>query len=179
VNGKVAAQGKVDTIIGDYLRPSVEVKRKSVVSRYGIELFEGGTYRPTELEAASAIYFLEKCEIRIRIGAKDGFAMAALVVRVFDELGSLVSSLNSTEEGVEAFSLGPSHTFVYPIQRMSLMPGRYSVSVFVYRPHDPTKYLEADSFFEFEVLPALVPGGALPYTKEHGIARFVDGCALV
>jgi lipopolysaccharide transport system ATP-binding protein len=178
VNGRVAAHGNVETMIADYLRPSVDVKRQSVVSKYGIELFEAGMYRPGELEPAAGIYFLDPCEVRIRIGAKDGFAMTGLVVRVFDELGALVSSLNSTEEGIEAFSMGPSQTFVYPIPKMSLMPGRYSVSVFVYRPHDGTKYLEADSFFEFEVLPALIPGGMLAYTKEHGIARFVDGCTL-
>jgi lipopolysaccharide transport system ATP-binding protein len=178
VNGKVAAQGDVDKIIGDYLRPTSDVKQRSVVSKFGIELFEAGIYRTDEPDPAPAVYFLDSCEIRVRIGARQGFAMAALVVRVFDELGALVSSLNSAEEGIEAFFMGPNHTFIYPIRRMSLMPGRYSVSVFVYRPHDGTKYLEADGFFEFEVLPAVVPGGMLAYTKEHGVARFVEGCTL-
>ena len=128
---------------------------------------------------ASVVYFLQPCEIRIRIGSqKSSFAMAALVVHVFDEYGALVSCLNSTEEGIEAFTMGAEHTFVYPVKAMSLMPGRYTVSVFVHRPHDATKYLEADSFFDFEVLPALVPGGMLPYTRDHGVARFVDGCRL-
>ena len=179
VNGAVAAQGSVDPIIGAYLKPSSDVRRESVVSRHGIRLFEAGLYRDSGSEHVGSIYFLESCEIRIRIGSESGFQMAALVVRVFDELGSLVSSLNSTEEGIEAFTLGGSHTFVYPISEMSLMPGRYSVSVFVYRPHDATKYLEADSFFDFEVLPAAVPRGLLAYTKEHGVARFVDGCRVL
>jgi hypothetical protein len=61
---------------------------------------------------------------------------------------------------------------------MSLMPGRYSVSIYVHKPHDGTRYLEAESFFDFEVLPALVPGGLLPYNEGHGIARFVDGCRV-
>jgi hypothetical protein len=105
--------------------------------------------------------------------------MGALVVHVFDDLGTHVSSLNSTEEGIEAFTLGPSQTFIYRIQKMSLMPGRYSVSVFVHRPHDATKYLEAESTFDFEVLPAAVPGGLFPYTSNHGVARFVDACVVV
>ena len=89
-----------------------------------------------------------------------------------------MSSLNSCEEGVEAFTLGPDQTFLYPVPSMSLMPGRYSVSIFVYRPHDGTKYMEADSFFEFEVLEALIPDGTVPYSRHHGVARFVNGCTL-
>jgi lipopolysaccharide transport system ATP-binding protein len=178
VRGAVAAQGDVNEIIGEYLKPAGAIQQKSVLSRHGIELFEAGLYRQAETQQAGVVYFLQPCQIRVRIGAKDGFPMAALVVRVFDELGSLVSSLNSTEEGIEAFLMGADHTFVYPISQMTLMPGRYTVSIFVYRPHDGTKYLEADSFFDFEVLPALVPGGMLAYTKDHGVARFVDGCEL-
>jgi lipopolysaccharide transport system ATP-binding protein len=178
LKGAIAAQGPVDTIINEYLKVTGEATRASVVSRYGIELYEAGIYAPPSLAPRAVVYFLQPCEIRIRIGAKDGFTMAALVVHVFDELGNHVSSLNSTEEGVEAFTMGSEHTFVYPIRRMTLMPGRYTVSIFVHRPHDPTKYLEADTFFEFEVLPAVVPGGMLPYTKDHGVTRFVDSCHL-
>ena len=178
VRGAVAGQGDVDTIINQYLKPVGDAKHESVVSRHGIELYEAGLYPGPNEPAVPVVYFLQPCEIRIRIGAKQGFAMAALVVHVFDELGTHVSSLNSTEEGVEAFTMGPEQTFTYPISKMSLMPGRYTVSILVHRPHDSTKYLEADNFFDFEVLPALVPGGMQPYSKNHGVARFVDGCSV-
>ena len=179
VKGGVAFQGSVDTAIGEYLKPVANTVRKSVVSRWGIELFEGGIYEVDAEPVLTAAYFMQRYEIRIRLGSQEPFAMAGLVVRVFDELGSLVSSLNSCEEGVDAFTLTQSHTFVYPISRMSLMPGRYSVSVFIYRPHDPTKYLEAEDFFAFEVLPTVLSGGMLAYTPDHGVARFVDGCRLI
>ena len=176
VKGAVAANGPVNEIISEYLKPANDVRRSSVVSRHGIELFEAGLY--TDSQPTGVVYFLQACEIRVRIGARDGFPLAALVVHVFDELGTMVSALNSNEEGVDAFTMGPEHTFVYPVSRMSLMPGRYTVSIYVHRPHDGTRYLEADSYFDFEVLPALVPGGLLPYTHSHGVARFVDGCSL-
>jgi lipopolysaccharide transport system ATP-binding protein len=150
-----------------------------VKSRYGLELYEAGLYAGESEEKVGFVYFLQACEIRIRVGAPDGFPMAGLVVRVFDELGVLVSSLNSPEEGIEPFTMGPSHTFTYSVPEMSLMPGRYSVSVFVYRPHDPTRYLEAENCFEFEVFPAVTPGGLLAYTKDHGVTRFVSGCKLL
>jgi lipopolysaccharide transport system ATP-binding protein len=178
VNGAVASQGSVDSMIGHYMKPAQETSKATVTSRYGIELYEAGLYHGAGGEPSAVVYFLQPCEIRVRIGAPGGFDQAALVVHVFDELGSLVSSLNSTEEGIEAFTLRGERTFVYPVARMSLLPGRYTVSVHVHRPHDATRYLEADSYFGFEVLPAVVPGGMLPYTKEHGVARFVEGCRL-
>ena len=178
VNGAVAAQGEVDSIIGQYMKPVEETVKSTVTSRYGIKLYAAGLFQGDSEEPSRLVYFLQPCEIRIRIGAPNGFDQAALVVHVFDELGTHVSSLNSTEEGVEAFTLGAEHTFVYPVRHMSLMPGRYTVSIAVHRPHDATKYLEADSFFGFEVLPAVVPGGMLAYTESHGVARFVDGCRV-
>ncbi|HUP08742.1 MAG TPA: ABC transporter ATP-binding protein [Caldimonas sp.] len=180
VRGRVDSQGPVDGIINQYLKPERENRRAAVHSKHGLRLFSAGLYRAGGGEEAdNVVYFLDPCEIRVRISAPRGFASTALVVHVFDELGNHVSSLNSTEEGVEAFTLEGPRTFVYPVSRMSLMPGRYTVSIMVHRPHDATRYLDADSYFEFEVLPALVPGGLLPYTKDHGVARFVDGCRVI
>ena len=178
VAGSVASQGSVESVISQYLEPAVHQRQASVVSSYGIQLFEAGMYLPAETSPTRAVYFQDPCEIRIRIGSQGGVEQAGLVVRVFDDLGLLVSSLNSCEEGVEAFTLGPDQTFRYPVPAMSLMPGRYSVSIFVYRPHDGTKYMEADSFFEFEVLEALIPDGTVPYSRHHGVARFVNGCTV-
>ena len=176
--GRVVSQGSVDSIIAQYMNPTGGSGHALVTSRHGITLFEASVYDPGGESPRGAVHFLEPCEIRVRIGAANRFPMAALVVHVYDELGMLVSSLNSTEEGIAAFTMGAEHTFVYPVSTMSLMPGRYSVSILVHRPHDPQKYLEADNFFDFEVLSALVPGGLLPYTHSHGVARFVDGCRL-
>ena len=176
--GRVVSQGSVDSIIAQYMNPANGSGRSLVTSRHGISLYDAAVYDEAGDSPRGAVHFMEPCQIRVRIGAPAGFAMAALVVHVYDELGGLVSSLNSTEEGIAAFTMGPEHTFVYPIGKMTLMPGRYFVSVLVHRPHDATKYLEADNFFDFEVLPAVLPGGLLPYTRSHGVARFVDGCRL-
>ena len=67
---------------------------------------------------------------------------------------ALVSSLNSTEEGIAGLhAWAREHTFVYPIGSDDPDARPIFVSVFVHRPHDATKYLEADNFFDFEVLP--------------------------
>jgi lipopolysaccharide transport system ATP-binding protein len=178
-NGTVKTQGDVETVIGEYLKPNESALRSSVVSKYGIELHDAGIYAPSGRDPLAVVYFLEPCEVRIRMSAAQGFAMAALVVRVYDDLGALVSTFCSCEEGVDAFTMREERTFLFDINSMQLMPGQYSVSVYIYRPHDGQVYLEADSFFDFEVLPAVVPGGMLPYTHQHGVARIVNGCKLI
>ena len=178
-SGSVKVQGNVETVIGEYLRPNETALRSSVVSKYGIELHDAGIYAPGGTDPLAVVYFLDPCEVRIRMSAAQGFAMAALVVRVYDDLGSLVSTFCSCEEGVDAFTLTTEKTFLFNINSMQLMPGQYSVSVYIYRPHDGTVYLEADSFFDFEVLAAVVPGGMLAYTHNHGVARIVDSCKLI
>ena len=178
VGGSIAAQGDVDSIIAEYLKPSDAARTSSVISRHGIELHDAALYAGPAMESKGVVYFQEPCEIRVTIGAKQGFDKAGLVVRVYDALGLLVSSLNSVEEGIEPFRLGERHAFTYAVSRMSLLPGNYSVSVFVYRAHDSTKYLEAESYFDFQVLPALVPGGLFSYTRDHGVTRFADRCTV-
>jgi len=177
--GSVKTQGDVETVIGEYLKPNDAALRSSVVSKYGIELHDAGIYAPGASSPLEVVYFLEACEVRIRMSAAQGFAMAALVVRVYDDLGSLVTTFCSCEEGVDAFTLKEPRTFLFGIKSMQLMPGQYSVSVYIYRPHDGQVYLEADAFFRFEVLAAVVPGGMLAYTHQHGVARIVDSCHLV
>jgi len=89
VAGSVASQGSVESVISQYLEPAVHQRQASVVSSYGIQLFEAGMYLPAETSPTRAVYFQDPCEIRIRIGSQGGFEQAGLVVRVFDDLGLL------------------------------------------------------------------------------------------
>ena len=57
------------------------------------------------------------------------------------------------------------------------MPGRYTLSVFAFRPYDPAAYLSAERVRDFEVAPAVLPGGMWPYgveNRQHGLLRLAD-----
>ena len=64
VNGAVAAQGEVDSIIGQYMKPAEETVRPTVTSRYGIELYAAGLFQGDSDEPSRLVYFLQPCEIR-------------------------------------------------------------------------------------------------------------------
>jgi lipopolysaccharide transport system ATP-binding protein len=178
-NGRLRAQGPVNEIVSEYLRPVVAREESATVrSRHGIELFEARLVPKSDLKSSRPIHFDEPCELRIRIGADEPQASVAVVVRIHDEAGALVSSVCSPEEGIAPFVLGTQHTVRFDIPRMLLMPGRYFVSVFVFRPNDSTAYLEADGFTKFEVLPAVVRGGMWAYEHHHGLVRISDGGVL-
>lgn len=176
--GRVRSQGDVDTIVSEYLRPVERTARQSVMSKYGIELTDAEMLPLTGERTTRALHFDEACELKISIGARENFAMAGIVVRIHDETGTLATTLCSPEEGIDPFMLGPQQTVRFHVPHMSLMPGRYSISVYVFRPSDGTAYLEAESFSDFEVLPAVVRNGMWPYLKLHGIARIADGCSI-
>jgi lipopolysaccharide transport system ATP-binding protein len=175
-NGELKAQGPVDSIVSEYLRPATQARNGgSVKSRHGIELFDAGIVPDGHDGCQSALHFDEPCELMVRIGAAADFGVAGIVVRIHDEMGVLVSSVCSPEEGVDPSPLAADQTLRFRIPRMSLMPGRYTLGVFVYRPNDGKPYLEADAYTAFEVLPAVVRGGMWPYQHQHGVVRIADG----
>ena len=62
-----------------------------------------------------------------------------------------------------------------------LIPGRYSLSVYAFRPYDPVAYLSAERVRDFEVAPAVLPGGMWPYgveNRQHGLVRLADAVEM-
>lgn len=179
LHGQMIMQGKSDEIIREYLKP-IEQKRDTttVHSEYGIQLYEANMTPKSEPNSLRPIYFDEPCELKVVIGADEPFHTAAVIVRIIDDDGVLVSSVCSPEEGIAPFMLGRQQMLLFDIPRMSLFPGRYVISVFVFRPNDTIFYLAAEGFSRFEVLPAVVQSGMWAYAGHHGIVRISNGGML-
>ena len=67
------------------------------------------------------------------------------------------------------------------MEPVRLMPGRYSLSVFAFRPYDSVTYLGAGRWRDFEVAPAVLPCGMWPYgveNRQHGLMRLADTVAM-
>jgi len=176
--GTLRAQGSVDSIVSEYLRPVERAGRRSVTSKYGIELTDAELVPLADSNTLRPLYFDEPCELRMTLGSRDDFAMAGVVVRIHDQLGTLASTMCTPEEGIDPFTMTRRQTIRFHIPKMSLMPGRYTISVYVFRPEDGTAFLEAEAFSDFEVLPAVVRNGMWPYQAHHGVARIADGVRL-
>ena len=76
---------------------------------------------------------------------------------------------------------GQTVSFRCRMEPVRLLPGRYSLSVFAFRPYDPVTYLGAERVRDFEVAPAVLPGGMWPYgveNRQHGLMRLADAVEM-
>ena len=91
----------------------------------------------------NTVVFNSDAEIHLRVEAKQKLDHLAIVVHLRDANEVHVASMCSPEEGHSPFSLEPgeSVTFRCRMEPVRLMPGRYSLSVFAFRPYDPITYL--------------------------------------
>ena len=132
-----------------------------------------------DVENANTVVFDVPADIHFRIKAKQTLDHLAIVVHLRDANEVHVASMCSPEEGLLPFDLeaGKTVTLRCRMDHVRLMPGRYSLSVFAFRPYDSVTYLGAERIRDFEVAPAVLPGGMWPYgveNRQHGLMRLAD-----
>ena len=151
-------------------------------SQYGIALediyFEN--LEDTQQSAkARSLVFNRDYRLQLRLSANQPLTDAAVVIRLFDDMGTLVSSICTPEEGIHPFRIENSLQLTFQLPRLPLLPGRYRASVFVFRSNDPVTYLAAEDAIAFDVHPAIVQSAMWAYRPDHGIVRLAQAGHLV
>ncbi len=172
--GQVLAQGPTDEIVSQYLYTQTNSDFKPVRGKHGLELTDVNISSATTGRIPDSLVFNEDYILNMTVKAHENKVNAALVVRVSDEMGTLVSSLCSAEEGQPFFDLIGTSTFAFPLPRLQLFPGRYSVDVLVATTTEA--FVTAEQAITFEVLPSNINGAAWAYQRVHGLVRISDGC---
>ena len=175
--GQLFLQGPVQTAVTEYLRAAADTASSTAESAY----LRLGEVRISQEDMAetNTVIFHSPCAIHLHLEAKQALDNLALVVHLRDANDVHVASMCSPEEGHLPFSLaaGQRVSFQCRLDPVRLMPGRYSLSVFAFRPYDPVAYLSAERVRDFEVAPAVLPGGMWPYgveNRQHGLLRLAD-----
>jgi lipopolysaccharide transport system ATP-binding protein len=174
--GRVVTNDSPDRTIADYLAAKAMPHASRQVSPYGLELL--GVSLRDERDgggALEALLFDRNYVLEMTLRASAPVPHGVIVARIYNELGILVSSICSIEEGIEPFTLEGEAKVTFALPRLQLFPGRYTGSVFVYRSNDINAYLEAVEAFSFSVHGASVNGALLAYRQEHGIVRVGGG----
>jgi lipopolysaccharide transport system ATP-binding protein len=177
--GRVVMKGEPDAVVGEYLKSGARPALAGGVNEHGLELtgvslVDALTGMTTESPVFDRAYVLE-VGVRAHRRLKNG----ALVVRVTDDMGAVVSSLCTVEEGVEWFDFDGDVRVRFTLPRLQLYPGRYRVDVSVTRANEATHYLYAEGAMAFDVEPAMVRDAVWAYRKEHGVCRICDGAVVV
>jgi lipopolysaccharide transport system ATP-binding protein len=174
--GRISLFGTADQVVSQYLTTSHDVTSfKPRVSRYGIELANIALEQAHTHCLTHAAVFGQDYILRLTFYAHQPLTDAGIVVRIHDELGTLVSSICTPEEGIPHFLLQDRVQVSLNLDHLQLFPGCYWINVSIYRSNDFTVYLEAEDALMFEVYAAMIRGAACAYRSDHGIVRICSG----
>lgn len=177
--GQLVFSGTAEEGVRRYLS-SAEAERSTLgtVSPYGIELVDLHLEDEQGDTTQSPIFDLNYT-LRVHLRGHSPLSDCCIVIRIYDAMGTLVSSLCTTEEGIAPFPLRGDLELAFDLRQMPLFPGNYRISAYVYRSNDPICYLEAEDVVKFEVHPAIIQEAMWAYRPDHGIVRLAQAGRLV
>lgn len=117
-------------------------------------------------------------DFALRLGAKQPFKRGVAQVKIFDQEGALISSLESLAEGVDQFNITESVEVVFNVRSLGLLPGTYVAGFSLYAWGEEEPRLFAEACLSFEVVAATVNDAYWPYLREHGIVRLAHSANL-
>jgi lipopolysaccharide transport system ATP-binding protein len=176
--GELVFSGSAEAGVKHYLNSATtNAAAIGTVSAHGIALTDAALEDDDRRSTRSPI-FDRDYSLRLQLHAHCPLSDCGVVVQICDAVGTLVSSLCTVEEGIAPFALKDAVNIRFDLGRMSLFPGAYRMSVFLYRSNDPVTYLAAEDVLQFEVQPSIIQDSMWAYRSDHGITRLARGCEL-
>jgi lipopolysaccharide transport system ATP-binding protein len=176
--GHLTFTGTGEEAVSRYLsHPSAQTTGDRYISPYGIELVKA-TLHDADGLVTSSLVFDRDYALRIVLHGHESLTNCGVVVRLFDAVGTLVSTICSIEEGIDPFLLKDRIEVNFDLPQLALLPGRYRASVYIFRPNDGIAYLEAEDALSFDVHPAIVREAMWAYGQQHGIVRISRSAQL-
>jgi lipopolysaccharide transport system ATP-binding protein len=177
--GELKAVGTADEVVNQYLNQIQQSGASSPTkSAHGVELLNFQFLDRDEHETQS-LMFAEDYRLRVVLQADSSISKCAVVIRIYDNMDTLVSSLCSPEEGIEPFTLRDTTAITFDLPQFPLFPGPYRASVHVFRPNDTTAYLAIEDALRFEVHSTIIRGAMWAYEQKHGLVRLSRSGSLV
>jgi lipopolysaccharide transport system ATP-binding protein len=173
--GHILVHDSTESVVRQYLATSSISQTQVKSSPYGIRLLELGIYDANDEFKTDSPTFGRDYNLKLILNAEEPITHAGVVIKIYDALGVLVSSVCSPEEGLDVFTLDNTTQVVFSLPNLQLFPGDYAASVFVHRANDSQTYLESEDALLFEVQPAIVKDAMWAYRKDHGIVRIANG----
>lgn len=122
-----------------------------------------------------SLIFNDSYFLILKLRSYEPISDVTVVARVYNNMGELVSSVCTLEEGIDPFSVLKQAEIEFFIPKIQLLPGYYSISIFIYKFGESKSYFEAEDVMKFEVHPAIVQEAAWAYRTDHGVVRITDG----
>ncbi|MFO0850933.1 MAG: polysaccharide ABC transporter ATP-binding protein [Gemmataceae bacterium] len=177
--GRVDYVGDTETAIRRYMAMGAEAAASATEpNEYGIALRGIRLVDAETGQATATPVFARDHTLDVTVTVDRPLDGASVFVRIYDELGVLVSTLCPPEEGFDPSRLAGEVRCVFQLPKLPLIPRGYIAGVFVERPHDAVRYLAVEQAIQFEVQAAIVNNGMWAYHSRHGYVRLADGVAV-
>jgi lipopolysaccharide transport system ATP-binding protein len=177
--GTLKAAGTTGAIIKQYLEKNAVNDFSLIEDRNGIQLKNLFIYDPEHCQETNMLTFGRTYRLHLGLRSHNAITQAVIVIKFFNSLGILVSSICSLEEGIEPFLFSENIELSFFLPQIQLFPGQYSIGVFVYRFNEVQAYFEAERILDFEVESAMVQNASWAYRQDHGVFRVSDGGNLL
>jgi lipopolysaccharide transport system ATP-binding protein len=180
VNGKVHSVGPAETTIRAYLESDAQNHRTRAHSGHGdqFQMVDCKICGKDSDLGLRSVFFGSDYDLKFGfVGTSSGRSLGPMV-QITDQLGRLVSSICGIEEGIEMLPLEGSWQWTIKIPRLSLLPGRYFVSIRMYGT-EPQPFFEAQDALEFDVEPAIIRSASRAYRSDHGLVRICSEMTVV
>jgi lipopolysaccharide transport system ATP-binding protein len=176
VGGTVQYIGNIEEAIRTSLSAVSRERNAIHVSNNGLELAEFKLCAPNSGEALTSAIFGEDYEFRFTVRGNSDVRVGP-VLRLYDDSGTLISSICGPEEGLDFAPTNGSCEWVVKMPSLQLFPGHYSVALQIFG-HEPQPFLDVRNVFDFTVEAALIPGASRSYRTDHGLIR-ICGSMLI
>lgn len=177
-SGQVTDVGSAEDIVAKYLALGTRKETRKIAGQSDIDCLDIAFEEMNTGLPASTLVFGRDYQLRVSLMSNERVNGANVTVKIWDDMGTLVSALDSQEEGIIPFELYGKKEILFKLPRLSLLPRSYSISLHVRRPPELRRYLDAESLMRFDVEPAIVYEGGRGYSREHGYTRISDGAQL-
>lgn len=170
-SGMLKEVGETSSVIDSYL--AVAAPRRAGHARIGSEEL-WGELRILEAATETVCDYLRfggDYDFVLRLGASEPFKRGVASIKIFDQEGGLVSSLESLAEGVDQFDILCTTEVAFKVRSLGLLPGTYTAGIALYAWGEQDPRLSSDACLGFEVVAATVNDAHWPYLREHGIVR--------
>jgi len=176
--GTLFASGGMRQVISKYVNSNATPNLYEYKSKFGIQLTHIKITDTNSHESIKVLNFNHDYILSISLNSDNLITRSGLVVRFYNYLGLLVSSICTPEEGMELFDLKGLFQYSFKLSKLQLMPGQYSISLFVYRAHESQAYLEAENIFDFEIQGFNLKNAMWSYRQDHGVVRLPNSISV-
>jgi lipopolysaccharide transport system ATP-binding protein len=167
--GQIRFHGSLEAVVAEYLSAGLNLNIREIKGKYDSRLVEVSLEDGRTGEKRSVLDFSEDYMLRLVIEVPETAPEFAIFIRVYDDLGTHVSSICSMEEGMPMFKGNGAMRISFSLPQLQLMPGKYRLSVAICNTSED--YLRAEDALHFEVQPSNIKGAPWAYQKMHGIVR--------